>query len=173
MYTFSSKLKTFSYILMLVGVLGIGYGFFAAPKTVQDVETILKEEESHHEGGHEAAAAHHDAKAESHHATTNHEEVAKTAIDSKVVHTEAVSSVKDTVAETTSTNHEEHMSTTVGVKNEEANKHVEHKEHVEHVFHQLQNKPWAALYVACIFFMLISLGALAFYGTSRLVSSIV
>ncbi|MCA6421574.1 MAG: quinol:cytochrome C oxidoreductase [Flavobacterium sp.] len=167
MYTFSSKLKTFSYILMLVGVLGIGYGFFAAPKTVQDVETILKEEESHHEGGHEATAAHHDAKAESHHATTNHEEVANTAIVSKVDHTESVSSVKDTVAETTSTNHEEHISTTVGVTYEEANKHVEHKEHVEHVFHQLQNKPWAALYVACIFFMLISLGALAFYAIQQ------
>lgn len=167
MYTFSSKLKTFSYILMLVGVLGIGYGFFAAPKTIQEVETILKEEESHHEGGHEATAAHHDAKAESNHATTNHEEVATTTIDSKVVHAEVVSSVKDTIAETTSTNHEEHMTTTVGVKNEEANKHVEHKEHVEHVFHQLQNKPWAALYVACIFFMLISLGALAFYAIQQ------
>jgi hypothetical protein len=152
---------------MLVGVLGIGYGFFAAPKTIQEVETILKEEESHHEGGHEATAAHHDAKAESNHATTNHEEVATTTIDSKVVHAEVVSSVKDTIAETTSTNHEEHMTTTVGVKNEEANKHVEHKEHVEHVFHQLQNKPWAALYVACIFFMLISLGALAFYAIQQ------
>ena len=152
---------------MLVGVLGIGYGFFAAPKTIQEVETILKEEESHHEGGHEATAAHHDAKAESHHTTTNHEEVATTTIDSKVVHAEAVSSVKDTIAETTSTNHEEHMSTTVGVKNEEANKHIEHKEHVEHVFHQLQNKPWAALYVACIFFMLITLGALAFYAIQQ------
>lgn len=167
MYTFSSKLKTFSYILMLVGVLGIGYGFFAAPKTIQEVETILKEEESHHEGGHEATAAHHDAKAESHHTTTNHEEVATTTIDSKVRHAEAVSSVKDTIAETTSTNHEEHMSNTIGVKNEEANKHIEHKEHVEHVFHQLQNKPWAALYVACIFFMLISLGALAFYAIQQ------
>ena len=167
MYTFSSKLKTFSYILMLVGVLGIGYGFFAAPKTVQDVETILKEEESHHEGGHKAAAAHHDAKAESHHTTTNHEEVATTTIDSTAVHAAAVSSVKNTIAETTTTNHEEHMSTTVGVTYEEANKHVEHKEHVEHVFHQLQNKPWAALYVACIFFMLISLGALAFYAIQQ------
>ena len=167
MYTFSSKLKTFSYILMLVGVLGIGYGFFAAPKTIQEVETILKEEESHHEGGHEATAAHHDAKAESHHTTTNHEEVATTTIDSKVLHAEAVSSVKDTIAETTSTNHEEHMSNTIGVKNEEANKHIEHKEPVEHVFHQLQNKPWAALYVACIFFMLISLGALAFYAIQQ------
>jgi hypothetical protein len=55
MYTFSSKLKTFSFVLMIVGILGIGYGFLTAPKTIQEVETILKEEEAHHEGGHEAA----------------------------------------------------------------------------------------------------------------------
>ncbi|HMI06434.1 MAG TPA: hypothetical protein VK528_02720, partial [Flavobacterium sp.] len=42
--------------------------------------------------------------------------------------------------------------------------HAEHQKHLEHVLHQLQNKPWAALYVACIFFMLISLGVLAFYA---------
>jgi hypothetical protein len=167
MYTFSSKLKTFSYILMLVGVLGIGYGFFAAPKTIQEVEAILKEEESHHEGGHEAAAEHHDAKAESNHATTNHEEVATNTIDSTAVHAEAVSSVKDTITETTSINHEEHTSTNTGVNYDEANQHLEHKEHVEHVFHQLQNKPWAALYVACIFFMLIAMGALAFYAIQQ------
>jgi hypothetical protein len=39
---------------------------------------------------------------------------------------------------------------------------AEHKEHLNHVLHQLQNKPWSALYVACIFFMLISLGVLVF-----------
>ena len=32
------------------------------------------------------------------------------------------------------------------------------------MLHQLQNKPWAAFYVACIFFMLISVGVLAFYA---------
>jgi hypothetical protein len=51
---------------------------------------------------------------------------------------------------------------------------AEHKEHLNHVLHQLQNKPWAALYVACIF-MLISLGVV-FYSTSspsRMVTSII
>ncbi len=109
MYTFSSKLKTFSFVLMLVGVLGIGYGFLTAPKSIQDVETILASESHGHEGGHDAHAVEkHDAKAD-----------------------------------------------------------AAHKEHVEHVFHQLQNKPWAALYVACIFFMLIALGALAFYAIQQ------
>lgn len=42
--------------------------------------------------------------------------------------------------------------------------HAEHQEHVEHVLHQLSNKPWSALYVACLFFFLISVGVLAFYA---------
>lgn len=39
--------------------------------------------------------------------------------------------------------------------------------HDEHLLHQLQNKPWAAIYVAAFFFMMISLGALAFYAIQR------
>lgn len=109
MYTFSSKLKTLAIVFVIVGLLGVGYGFFNTPKNVQEVETLLKEQEAHH-GGHNAhhVAAKEDAKAE-----------------------------------------------------------AAHKEHAEHVFHQLQNKPWAAVYVACIFFMLISLGALAFYAIQQ------
>jgi hypothetical protein len=44
---------------------------------------------------------------------------------------------------------------------------AEHEEHLTHVLHQLQNKPWAALYVACIFFMLISMG-FRFYAINKL-----
>ena len=36
--------------------------------------------------------------------------------------------------------------------------------HYEHVLHQLQNKPWASLYVAAFFFFMIALGVLAFYA---------
>ena len=39
--------------------------------------------------------------------------------------------------------------------------------HLEHMLHMLQNKPWAALYVAALFFLLISLGVLAFYAINR------
>jgi hypothetical protein len=103
MYTFSSKLKIFSIVLMVVGLLGIAYSFMSAPKTTEDVELIL-----------EAAHAHDDHD----HSTHAHD-----------VHDQE-----------------------------------EHEAHVLHVLHQLQNKPWAALYVAALFFMLISLGVLAFYA---------
>ena len=39
--------------------------------------------------------------------------------------------------------------------------------HDEHVFHQLQNKPWAAVYVALFFFLGITLLVLAFYAIQR------
>ena len=111
MYTFSSKLKTFSLILMLLGALGIGYGFLTAPKDIQEVETILSAD-THHESGENAHGAH-------------------------------------------------------TVEENAAQADEKHKEHLEHVLHQLQNKPWAAVYVACIFFMLISLGVLAFYAIQQ------
>jgi len=62
--------------------------------------------------------------------------------------------------------HDAHAETTIhhDADSHDAHADAEHKEHLEHVLHQLQNKPWAAFYVACIFFMLLSLGVLAFYA---------
>lgn len=37
-------------------------------------------------------------------------------------------------------------------------------EHALHLLHQLQNRPWAALYVAVFYFMMIALGVLVFYA---------
>lgn len=47
MYTFSSKLKTFSIVLMVLGILGMAYGFLSAPKTTEEVKAMM-----HHEDGH-------------------------------------------------------------------------------------------------------------------------
>lgn len=42
---------------------------------------------------------------------------------------------------------------------------VQHdEEHVYHLYHQLQNRPWSAIYVSAFFFFMIALGALAFYA---------
>lgn len=174
MYQFSSKLKTFSFILMVVGALGIGYGFLSTPKSSEDVEKILKEQEAHHGSGH------HDAHAENNaHAATNHESVdhvaTKHEVNDSLVSSNELANVDSTHVSTDSTkvalipvfdNNNSSKQEVIVTKAKEI--HVdhakEHKEHVEHVKHQLQNKPWSALYVACIFFMLIAVGALAFYA---------
>ncbi len=85
MYSFSGKIKLVAILSMVVGLLGIGYSFIAAPSTVEALGVPA---------GGDAA-------------------------------------------------------------------------HAEHVLQLLKNKPWAALYVAALFFMLISLGVLAFYAINR------
>src|SRR5699024_4206379 len=47
MYTLSSKLKLFSIILVVVGLVGIIYGFMNVPKTEDDVRQILSEQQAH------------------------------------------------------------------------------------------------------------------------------
>jgi len=148
---------------MILGAIGIGVGFWQAPKTIEDVEKILAD--SHHgHHGHEAAHV---------------EKVAHVSEADSVVlpaHSEVVV-VDSTKAFPTDSVHATHeaVDSSIAVasiaeksnahKNESVAYEADHKkEHAEHVLHQLQNKPWAALYVACIFFMLISVGVLAFYA---------
>jgi hypothetical protein len=156
MYTFSSKLKTFSFILMVIGILGIGFGFYNAPKNIEEVEKILASE-SHGEHHSEATK-----KTEEEIVPVKHEvEIAKE------VDTIAAS---DSLAPVDSTKIAVVVPAKKVVEEKEVSKEEEaaaHKDHLEHVLHQLQNKPWAALYVACIFFMLISLGALTFYAIQQ------
>ncbi|MHA3789048.1 quinol:cytochrome C oxidoreductase [Flavobacterium hauense] len=188
MYTFSSRLKTIAFVLMILGVLGIGYSFFTAPKTVEDVEKILAAD-SHHGGGH-ADAAHHEPAAHDAHAATTEEAHAPAAEEAHAeaahdtahaaVAAETAHEAKDTAhAEAAVASHDDH-GTASPAHAEEAHAdahaahsedahdaHAEHQHHLEHVLGQLQNKPWSAVYVAALFFMLISLGALAFYAIQQ------
>ncbi|HET8885703.1 MAG TPA: quinol:cytochrome C oxidoreductase [Salinimicrobium sp.] len=50
MYTLSSKLKLFSIILMVVGLLGLAYGFIAAPSDMEEMEAIMASENDHGDG---------------------------------------------------------------------------------------------------------------------------
>lgn len=143
---------------MILGVIGIGVGFWQAPKTIEDVEKILAD--SHH--GHEVAHAEKSSHNLEAHAVDN-PVVAEVVVDSaKAIATDSVAhqTLDSTVvaAAPVADTHDNHKKETVA---HEAN---HDKEHAEHVLHQLQNKPWAALYVACLFFMLISVGVLAFYA---------
>ena len=74
MYTFSGKLKTFSIVLMILGALGMGYGFLSAPKTTDEVKEILQHEGAAHGDSHASSDSHgttdavaHDADAEQKH----------------------------------------------------------------------------------------------------------
>ncbi len=98
MYTISKNLKLTAIILMVVGAIGLIYGFINVPSSVEEVHEIMAAQENHGHGN----TAHVD--------------------------------------------------------------HAHDDEHAEHIFHQLQNKPWASIYTAALFFFLLSLGALAFYA---------
>lgn len=107
---------------MIVGALGLVYGFMAAPSTIEDVKEMMASEEGH-----------------------------QVSVDTKIVEGETHSAnpekVKVENGTTSSAQPEDHGD-----------------EHYEHLLHQLQNKPWAAVYVAAFFFFMISLGVLAFYA---------
>ncbi|MBJ7882203.1 quinol:cytochrome C oxidoreductase [Gelidibacter salicanalis] len=58
MYTISNKLKTFSIILIVLGVLGVAYGFMTSHKSLEEVKTMLAQDGAHG-GGHEATTEAH------------------------------------------------------------------------------------------------------------------
>lgn len=159
MYTFSSKIKNLALILMVLGALGIGYGFFSAPKDIEEVEKILASAHGEH---HEAKVEEHKVAEVKHEATeAKSEETTKESVDSTVAN--KLDSVVATVEAAHST---EVTKPVIEVKHEvtEVDEHKEHQEHAKHVLGQLKNKPWAALYVGALFIFLISLGVLAFYA---------
>jgi hypothetical protein len=109
---------------MVVGFLGLTYGFLTAPHSVEEAKAMVAD--AHGDGhGNEHSAA----PAEAHATTDAHATDDHAAASQESAHDDA--------------------------------------SHDEHLYHQLSNKPWAALYVAAFFFFMISLGVLAFYAIQR------
>lgn len=133
MYTLSSKLKIFSIVLMVVGLIGLIYGFIAMPSNIDEVREML---------------AHDD-----------HGAVMETPITGQLE--DELEDDEDGLDYVPS----EHELYTERAEEED---HLREEEtelvHLEHVLHQLQNKPWAAVYVAALFFFMIALGVMAFYA---------
>ncbi|AVR45304.1 quinol:cytochrome C oxidoreductase [Christiangramia fulva] len=134
MYTLPSKLKITAIILMVVGLIGLVIGFLDAPDNVEEVKEMM------------AAQSHHGEEAEHDEATAN-------------------------------MNEEGYIETAGrGIKGSDATQEVDHpvagegaheadsEAHYEHLLHQLQTKPWSALFVSAFFFFMIALGALVFYA---------
>ena len=115
MYKVTKNIKILSFSLMILGLVGLAYGFYTSPHSIEESKAIVASY-SHGEHG-------------SDHPT-----------------------VSDHLEEANNLDH----------------KSDEHSvSHDEHVYHQLSNRPWSALYVAALFFFLISLGTLAFYAIQR------
>ena len=134
MYTLSSKLKLVSIIFMVVGLIGLAYGFIAAPSSIEEVKEMV----ASHDDGHGGPI------------TEAHTPEMGDGEDADGL--EVVPSEHE--AETERTDGSEHVTAEGAHDNE----------HYEHLLHQLQNKPWAAIYVAAFFFFMIALGTMAFYA---------
>ena len=154
MYQFSGKLKMFSIALIVLGALGIGIGFYNAPSTVEEAMEMVSSTD--HGDGHGAEVSHATASNEEHssqsHTNENHSSETHSTDDAhQENHDEAT---KDS-----------HQSDDHSVNEAHEGNHDDG--HAEHVFHQLQNRPWSAVYVALLFFLGISLLVLAFYAIQR------
>lgn len=127
---------------MILGAIGIGIGFMAAPKTIEDVEKLLAD--SHrHEAAHSEKVAPHAAEAHVVADTVKASEahVVDSTLTVAQVAGDSTSHVVDsTVAETPvqQVNHDAHAKA-------DAHSHDDHKAHLEHVLHQLQSSPWLIL----------------------------
>ena len=160
---------------MVLGALGVSYGFLTSHKSLEDVKIMLAEEHSAHGGGHAAVTEEHVVAGDTDHSDNAHQAGAHDALADvdEVEHTEEAV-VDSTNAETEMVqpeSEEHHMESTSGEHAESghdmAPEHGEanhDNEHAEHVQEQLAKRPWSALYVAAFFFMMIALGALAFYA---------
>jgi hypothetical protein len=150
MYQFSGKLKTFSLALIILGVVGIAFGFYnGSQKTIEDAQQVI-------------AASHNDGHGASHgDATTHNEESAK---DSHAATTDAHGATTGHEEEKA---HDSHALQAGAHATTETHNAAEVREHEEHVLHQLQNRPWSAFYVALFFSLGITLLVLAFYAIQR------
>ncbi|PTX63853.1 quinol:cytochrome c oxidoreductase quinone-binding subunit 2 [Kordia periserrulae] len=140
MYTFSNRLRLFAIASFVVGAIMVALSFMNTPGTVEEMKAMHAAHDAH---GHGAS-----------HGTETHD-ADKTA------------------------NHSDHKAETHGGESHD-NAHSETAHHAtdgghhksqadidKHHLDQLQNKPWAAVYVAAFFFMMIALGVLAFYAIQR------
>jgi|TARA_B110000908_G_C10226441_1_gene438184 hypothetical protein len=125
MYKFTKNIKIFSLTLIILGALGLGYGFYSAPSSVEEAKAMVS---NLHEDSHGDESLSHDIDKD------------------EVIHKKQ----------------EDHSSSSVLDSHSS-----EDSSHDKHLLNQLQNRPWAALYVAALFFMMLSLGTLAFYAIQR------
>ncbi|KAB8151994.1 quinol:cytochrome C oxidoreductase [Kordia sp. TARA_039_SRF] len=137
MYTFSNRLRLFAIISFVLGAIMVGLSFYYTPANVPEMKAMHAAHDAH--GGHGSAA----------HADASHS-------DDKTSHHDAHENAH---AADKSHGDKAHAS--------DGGHHKSQADIDKHHLQQLQNKPWAAVYVAAFFFMMIALGVLAFYAIQR------
>ena len=138
MYIFPNKIKKTAIAFMIVGFLGLAYGFLSAPKTIEESKAMIEANHGDHHG--------------EEHDENNLKSYGNSGISegSESHH-----------------NGEAHLNLDTNLNNPETHNEGHEDAHDKHVFHQLANKPWAAFYVSAFFFFMVSLGVLAFYAIQR------
>lgn len=179
-YTFSSRLKISSIVLMVLGVLCLAYGFLSVPASVEEARQRLEAEEGHgdHGGGHGSVV------------TAEGSDLAMLSEDEYLLAQDQLSeggtqthgdshapeaAVDQQHEETQHTEGQSHDYSAAGAHGASGHgdAHGDNAHHGGHhdpdtiMFHQMQNRPWSALYVAAFFFFMMSLGVLAFYAVNR------
>ena len=138
MYTFTQRLKITTYVLMGLGLIFLTIGFLSTPSTVAEAHDMIADAHGGHGGDHGDYHASEHSDAKAHAA---------------MIH---------------STHKDDHIDDHASDHAKDITYADDHGDaHGEHLLHQLQNKPWAAIYVAAFFFFMISLGTLAFYAIQR------
>ena len=143
MYTFAQRLKITAFVLMGLGFIGLAIGFASAPSTVAEAQAMVADAHGEHGDAHGSEHNTHDAHAADTHSEEKHHDA------------HAATDVQDE-------HHGDAHADDAHADDAHADDH-----HGEHLLHQLQNKPWAALYVAAFFFFMIALGTLMFYAIQR------
>ncbi len=165
MFEFTGKLKTITFVLMIIGALSIGASFLLGGGE--------HHEEGHHtehaEGG-EHHHADHDAHAETNH-SAHADEAGHKAHGGEEAHDE---NAHGGVTHINGVRHEDHTPKTsdfdyhktaprASPEHNQAYTRLDKAHHdAEHIHHQQQNKPWSNIMINTFFFLAVSLGALFF-----------
>jgi len=138
MFEFSSRLKTISYVLILIGAISVGFSFLAGGG---DHAEHTEHSDAHAEHGHDG---HSD---EAHHGAAHHE-------------TQAHHGHHDEMPETSDFTYHKSASRATPENNHFYTSPSHHDE--AHTHHQMENKPWSNLLVNSFWALALGLGALFF-----------
>jgi hypothetical protein len=183
MYTFSNRLRLFAIISFVLGAILWGLSFTSVPGSVDEMKAMhaAAEAAGHGHGGAHGGATHSDDKTlhSSDHKDATHSNEKTSHDGDHKDESHATEGSHDGESHGTENGHggddasmiaQDHSNDTTHEAKEHhgsGGHHMSQADQDAHHFNQMKNKPWSAIYVAAFFFMMISLGVLAFYAIQR------